>query len=203
MEQNIGHNKSVEGQVPSTPPQYDGVPAPFGDRQPYQQPYAPPNPYSGSTPGIPGQVPLGAPLYGANPLQAVSRFYRKYAEFSGRASRSEYWWIWLSIVVAFVVLGVLTLTLGTKPGTDQPNAFGVLMSTVLTIAMMGSIVPFIALSVRRLHDADMSGWMYLLNFLPGVGGLVMLVLMLMPGKPQGARFDKWPDAVFQGGPAGY
>ena len=214
MEQNNAQNESTGEQAPYAPPQYDAVPAPFaeqpGNQQPYpQQPYAgqpdyqqpygqQPNPYAGAMPGKDGQVPLGAPLYGANPVEAIARFYKKYATFSGRASKSEYWWTWLTFVGGFIVLGLLTLLFGTEPGTEHANAFGQAITTVIGLVMFGSIVPFIALSVRRLHDADMSGWMYLLNFVPGVGGIVMIVLMLMPSKPQGARYDQWASH-----PAGY
>ncbi|WP_104091594.1 DUF805 domain-containing protein [Arthrobacter sp. GMC3] len=223
MDQNNRQNESTAEQAPYAPPQYDAVPAPYAAQPPHQsqqpfaspypqqqfgqppygQPFAQPNPYSGAPLGKDGQVPLSAPLYGASPVQAIARFYKKYATFSGRASRSEYWWISLTFVVGFIVLGLLALLLGTQPGTDQPNAFGSVLSTVMGLVMFGSIVPAIALSVRRLHDADMSGWMYLLNFVPGVGGIVMIVLMSMSSNPQGARFDKWPNPPMGFGPNGF
>jgi uncharacterized membrane protein YhaH (DUF805 family) len=51
-------------------------------------------------------------------------------------------------------------------------------------------VPTIAVGVRRLHDANMSGWLYLINFIPLAGAFVLIVLLVLPPKPEGARFDR-------------
>lgn len=59
------------------------------------------------------------------------------------------------------------------------------------------------MSVRRLHDADFSGFMYLLALIPFVGGLALLVFMLMPSNPAGARFDEYPQQQFGQNPYGY
>jgi uncharacterized membrane protein YhaH (DUF805 family) len=138
---------------------------------------------------------LALPLYGAGPVAAIGRFYGKYATFSGRASRSEYWWASLFLVVSYTVVGGLALLVGTSTGTTdslgrlQPGAAFLPFALLLMIVGFGNAVPSIALTVRRLHDADFSGWLYLINFVPYLGGLVLTVLNLLPSKPSGARFD--------------
>ena len=66
------------------------------------------------------------------------------------------------------------------------------------LAFLAIAVPSIAVTVRRLHDAGFSGWLYLVNLVPYVGGLVILVLTILPSKPEGARFDR-----HQAGPGYY
>ena len=76
---------------------------------------------------------------------------------------------------------------------DAPGAVpGVLL---LTLYGLATFIPGLALMVRRFHDGNFSGWLVLLAFLPFFGSLVVLILVLMPSNPAGARFDKgqtWP-----------
>lgn len=157
-----------------------------------QNPYATP-----AYPGITaGPVPLWAPLYGASLPEAVSRYFRKYATFSGRASRSEFWWWALVNGIASLILNVFTLVGGAADatlrhdGTSVPGPvywIGLIVSTVISLAI---IVPNLALSVRRLHDTNMSGWTVLLALIPFVGAILILVFMAQPSKPEGQRFDQ-------------
>ncbi|VEW10581.1 Predicted membrane protein [Brevibacterium casei] len=59
----------------------------------------------------------------------------------------------------------------------------------MIIVMLALLVPTLAISWRRLHDANLAGPFWFLTFIPGVGGLIVLALMLMPSKPEGRRFD--------------
>ena len=143
-----------------------------------------------------GEPPLWAPYYGAPFPAAVRRFFKKYATFSGRASRSEYWW-W--VLVSFIVSAVLNVIMlvggaaGAEVGADGTSVpgpgmvIGLILAAIWFIAV---IVPSLALSVRRLHDANFSGWMLLLGFVPFVGGIILLVFMVMEAKPAGQRFDQ-------------
>lgn len=54
---------------------------------------------------------------------------------------------------------------------------------------LGNILPGIAVSVRRFHDGGYSGWLYLLNLIPSLGGVIVFVFMLLPSNREGARFD--------------
>ena len=100
-------------------------------------------------------------------LGAVMKdYFKKYVQFSGRASRSQHWWVCLGLALVVVMLfyGLLLL-------------FG-----------LATIVPSIAITVRRLHDTDRSGWWYFISCVPFVGGIILLVFTLMPSDPRGARF---------------
>jgi uncharacterized membrane protein YhaH (DUF805 family) len=138
---------------------------------------------------------LARPLYGAGPVVAVGRFYGKYATFSGRASRSEYWWVALYLGLLYTVVLGLALFVGNASGTVdslgrlQPGAAFLPFALLFMIVAFGNAVPSIAITVRRLHDADYSGWLYLINFVPYLGSIVLVVLNLMPAKPGGARYD--------------
>ncbi|MER1996796.1 MAG: DUF805 domain-containing protein [Arthrobacter sp.] len=149
-----------------------------------------PNPYA---PAQPGAADLSQPLYGASIGEAVKRFFKKYATFSGRASRSEYWW-WM--LVNFVVVSVLSTWTGIAAGTSVDQQTGALSSpgfmfpyALLMIWSLAILVPSLALMVRRLHDGGFSGWLILLGLIPFVGSIAILVFSLMPSKPEGARFD--------------
>lgn len=143
-----------------------------------------------------GPVPLWAPLYGASLPEAVSRFFRKYATFSGRASRSEFWWWALVSGVVSLVLNVVTMVGGAAGASLRPDGtsvpgpvywIGLILSVIISLAI---IVPNIALAVRRLHDSNMSGWTYLLVLIPFVGPILIIVFMAQGSKPEGERFDK-------------
>lgn len=139
-------------------------------------------------------VPLSAPYYGASIGTAFSRFWTKYATFSGRASRSEYWWWMLIDLVIWIVLGILA-RLGGAGVTDAsgamtgPNGLGIVVSIVIVLFALATIVPSLALTVRRLHDANLSGFFIFLSLVPFVGGIIVLVMTLLPSNPQGQRFD--------------
>ena len=149
----------------------------------------------------PGQpVPLWAPLYGATMGQAWQRFWRKYADFSGRASRSEYWfaYLWLMILVfgAYLALAVLGGIVGAiASGTSEApgaviGATTGLFGLVFLAGYIAVLVPFVAVSVRRLHDAGYPGTYFLLGFIPLVGGILLLVFHVTESRPAGAVYDR-------------
>ena len=174
-------------------------------QQPYQQlPYPPVDPaalYDGAR----HPDDLARPLYGATFMDAIRRFFRMYATFTGRASRSEYWWMQLAlglfnlIPLVVVMIGWATMlggiattsSYGSSSGAAALPGFGVMMvGLALTgVISLGLIVPTLALSWRRLHDANYAGPMYFLSFIPYVGSLIVLIFMVLGSKPEGRRFD--------------
>lgn len=166
--------------------QYGGQPGndPYGQNPYGQNPYGQ-NPY-GQNPygGPPAGGPFGAPpvdpsrqpLRGATIGEAYSRFWKKYAEFHGRASRSEFWWTALINWVIGIVLNVL----------ERDSALFALIAVIWGLA---TIVPSLALGARRLHDTNRSAWWLLLYLLPIVGWIILIVFWAMGPKPEGARFD--------------
>ncbi|MDQ0075773.1 DUF805 domain-containing protein [Arthrobacter oryzae] len=142
-----------------------------------------------------GEPPLWAPYYGAPFPAAVKRFFKKYATFSGRASRSEYWW-WTLVAVAVsfilnIIMGVGTTATTATAASTAASGPGTILGTILIVIWAAAtIVPSFALAVRRLHDGNFSGWLVLIVLVPLVGALALLVLMILPSKPAGQRFDQ-------------
>jgi uncharacterized membrane protein YhaH (DUF805 family) len=97
---------------------------------------------------------------------------KKYADFTGRSSRKEYWLFHLVFVA--LALGFAVLAVAASPEVA---------AVTLMVALLGLIVPLIAVQVRRFHDQGKSGWFAALNLIPYVGSFVVLVFMLFDGMP--------------------
>lgn len=133
------------------------------------------DPYPASSEPPPPVVPLDRPLRGASMSQAVARFFQKYATFTGRASRSEYWWWVLANFIIGIVLGVIAVAIGTR---------------ILTLIWdLVILVPTFALGARRLHDTNRSGWWQLLLIIPIVGWIILIVWWASRERPEGVRYD--------------
>jgi uncharacterized membrane protein YhaH (DUF805 family) len=138
---------------------------------------------------------LDWPHYGIGFGGAVARGFKKYATFAGRASRSEYWWWTLFTVLVLLVLGIPAFVIGmqTSPdGGQTPGLPAVPLLILIGVFYLAILVPTIAVSVRRLHDAGYSGWLFLLTLIPSVGGLILLIFALLPSSPAGRRYDPTP-----------
>lgn len=113
---------------------------------------------------------------------------KKYATFEGRARRKEYWFFQLFNVLAVLVLALVD----GATGTFSAEAGLGLLSGLYVLAIL---VPSIAVTVRRLHDTDRSGWWFLIGFVPLIGGLVLLVFALLDSTPGANRFGTNPKGV--------
>jgi uncharacterized membrane protein YhaH (DUF805 family) len=106
---------------------------------------------------------------------AVRTCLSKYVDFQGRAMRSEFWWFALFNIIVQIVTSLI----------DR----GVLNYPVLsTIATLALILPGLAVSVRRLHDTDRSGWWLLISFIPLIGAIVLIVWYCTKGSVGQNRF---------------
>ena len=135
---------------------------------------------------------------------------KRYAEFTGRSRRMEFWMFFLFqmivyAVLAAIVFGVMGARMAYDPADPMSIYGGLFGGAGLLILLWGliTLLPSIAVSVRRLHDRDMSGWWYLGfiigSMIPFVGFLIsigFLVLMALPGTPGPNRFG--PDPKGQG-----
>jgi len=112
---------------------------------------------------------------------------RKYAVFGGRANRSEYWYfslIYLLISVFFVALDMIIGKFDSHTGLGPISTlFGLLLA-----------LPVLAVSVRRMHDIDRSGWWFLILFLPFVGFFIFVWLAAKAGSPGENRYGPVPPA---------
>lgn len=165
-------------------------------------------------------VPVGQPLHGASFGQAVARFFRGYVQFSGRASRSEFWWamlftslVSLGVQIPFWIVWAIFMTRvvgsAAASNTDPANFSGMpqevaglmggllLMVGLLVLVSLAITLPSIAVMWRRLQDANFHGAFALLSL---VGfGIVPLILCFFESNPAGIRFD--PGFAGQGGAA--
>ena len=120
--------------------------------------------------------------------QAVETCLRKkYGEFSGRASRSEFWWFSLFTIIVLVVVEVIALAL--------QSANSVLGGLLLLVVGIGLLVPSLAVAMRRLHDTGKSGWLILIGIIPIiniVGVWVLLVFYILPSNPGSNAYGEAP-----------
>lgn len=130
---------------------------------------------------------LDLPLYGASMGQAITRFFKRYAKFSGRSSRSEYWWWQLFSILVSFVLGLVQSLFGGP--SDNMNGLGNTIQVISFIFGLAVLLPTIALTVRRLHDTNKSGLFALFFILPFIGPLVLLIMCIFASNPLGRRFD--------------
>jgi len=110
------------------------------------------------------------------------RVLKKYAEFNGRARRTEYWTFFLVNFVVTAVLGFLEGLVG-GPG---------ILALLYGLAVL---VPTLAVGLRRLHDTDRSGWWTLIAFVPVIGAIVLLVFLIQDGQPGASRYGPDPKQV--------
>lgn len=127
---------------------------------------------------------IDEPYYGASYFEAMKRFFLKYATFDGRASRSEYWWWFLT---DSVVLTVLLVTRGMATGSWGwslvPGTIGVfddIPSMIRSAFTVVTVVPSIAVTWRRLHDTGRSGAWIFLVLIPVVGTIALIILTALP-----------------------
>lgn len=127
-------------------------------------------------------------------IAIAKRFFKKYATFSGRASRSEYWWWTLVSVVIGIILNIIistgttsTSSLSSTPQYGPGATIGLVLAVIWSLA---TIVPSLALTVRRLHDSNKSGWMILLGLIPFAGPIILIVFAVLGPDPAGQRFDQ-------------
>jgi uncharacterized membrane protein YhaH (DUF805 family) len=112
---------------------------------------------------------------------------KRYAEFTGRSRRKEFWMWYLFVIIMYFVLMYLDAALGlggSATGYAQGGSVGFNMTGgVLTILfMLAILVPNIAVAVRRMHDIGKSGWMVLIGVIPLIGWAIVLYLYVQPGE---------------------
>jgi uncharacterized membrane protein YhaH (DUF805 family) len=119
-----------------------------------------------------------------NFTQAISSGFSNYVNFSGRAIRSEYWYWVLFVCLAEVVTSIVDYAIGFNLTT---GLFG-----------LAVLLPGIAVSVRRLHDLDRSGWWLFLGVIPLIGAIVLIVWFCSRGTVGPNRFGPDPLAAIGG-----
>ena len=100
-------------------------------------------------------------------VDAIKLFFKNYANFSGRSTRAEYWWIYLLNILVGVVLSVIP--------------FGVYLSAAWSLV---TLIPGLAVAIRRMHDVGKSGWYLLMALIPLVGAILVLIMLLTKSGPR-------------------
>jgi len=113
---------------------------------------------------------------------------KKYAIFSGRARRKEYWLFVLFNFIASLILSIIDGMFGTY---SLETGMGLLSNLYL----LAVLIPGIAVSVRRLHDISRSGWWLLIGLIPLIGAIVLLIFMAQDSKPGENQFGPNPKDV--------
>lgn len=113
---------------------------------------------------------------------------KKYANFSGRARRKEYWLYYLVYLIAYLIL----LAVDHGAGLVDPATKAGLLTSVFGLVLL---IPSIAVTVRRLHDQDRSGWWILIILVPFIGAIVLLVFACIRGTDGDNRFGPDPLAA--------
>jgi len=125
-------------------------------------------------------------------IDATILWLKNWNNFSGRASRSEYWWVTIVQLVVQVLwwvffIGVLQMK-ALSPTDDVMNLLVTVVLLVTCVAMLVLSVPTFSLTVRRLHDTDHSGWYFLIQFLP-FGSWLLFRALRQDSDPAGFQFD--------------
>jgi len=115
--------------------------------------------------------------------EAIQSGFSNYANFRGRAGRSEFWWFQLFLVLGGIVAALLDLLANSNMLGGSPLA---------TLFWLATIVPDLAVTVRRLHDTESSGWWILLALIPLIGMVVLIVWWCQEGSKGYNRFGANP-----------
>ncbi|MFT2719850.1 DUF805 domain-containing protein [Deinococcus sp. A31D244] len=118
---------------------------------------------------------------------------KKYAQFTGRARRREFWMFTLVYGVINIILTVIDNALGISTG-DTLNDVGV-FSGLFALAML---IPHLAVSVRRLHDTGRSGWWVLLGLIPVLGWIALIIFMATDGEVDSNKWGPNPKSLTGG-----
>lgn len=124
--------------------------------------------------------------------ESVKTVFSKYATFSGRATRSEFWYFALfnfimvfGLIIAGILLGAI---FGGGEGAAGGFAIGYCLYVIYSLA---AFIPYISVTVRRLHDTNRSGWNYWWFLLPLVGIIVLLVFLLQGSDPENNKYGPY------------
>jgi uncharacterized membrane protein YhaH (DUF805 family) len=127
-------------------------------------------------------------------MQWYLKVLRQYADFNGRARRTEFWMFTLFTIIISIVLGLLDSLLGlTFVDGTMSGWLGMLYSLAV-------LLPSLGVTARRLHDTGRSGWWMLLGLIPIVGGIVLIVFCATPGNVGANAYGPDPKAQI-GNPA--
>lgn len=119
-------------------------------------------------------------------MNRVLQPYRRYADFSGRSCRTEYWAFTLMIFAITFAWAIGMMWIEGRPvnalaGEASMTAGQIALTLPFGLFWLVTFIPQLAVTVRRFHDSGRTGWLYLVVFLPVIGGLALLYFMVIDG----------------------
>ncbi len=122
--------------------------------------------------------------------ESVRPCFGKYADFQGRASRSEFWWFFLFTALVslalslplYVLMVIVAVAGNSSTGAGVAAVITIIWSIIVTVVAIGLLIPLLAAGARRLHDYGQSAWFLLLYFVP-CGNIALIVLWALGGTP--------------------
>jgi len=132
--------------------------------------------------------------------QAIKTVFGKYATFSGRAARPEYWWWILFLVLGSIVFNIIDAVAGLRFGDSAwvVNGQEIAMTSsgvgiLSSIFWLATVIPSVAVTFRRLHDVGRSGWWWLLNILCCIGSIIVFIFSLQPSMAGDNQYGPEPE----------
>lgn len=113
---------------------------------------------------------------------AIKSYFKRFLDFKGRSTRSEFWW---PIITIYIITFVTVLSVS---AISSPEPWS---NLILLLWVVINILPAVAISVRRLHDMNATGWWYLLNFV-FFGGVILLIWFCYSGTVGDNKYGKDP-----------
>ncbi len=118
----------------------------------------------------------------------LSAIVNNYADFTGLASRKQYWLyiLWRTIIFTIIVWGAVLSSFIYNISEDYD--FSMVWGIVFLVCLFGILIPSIAITVRRLRDANLSGYLYFIVLVPYIGAVVIFIMTLLPSVKSDNRF---------------
>lgn len=129
-----------------------------------------------------GGAPL-APASRRTPIGYYLQALEHYADFEGRARRAEFWWFNLGLYGVNILIVLLSVLL---------SGLETVFTVILWIHGLGLLLPQLAVTARRLHDTERSGWWMLLILIPILGWIPLLILLVLPGDVGSNKYGREP-----------
>jgi uncharacterized membrane protein YhaH (DUF805 family) len=121
------------------------------------------------------------------PIDWAKRPIQKYADFTGRAPRAEFWWFVLFVIIGEVVAMILDSILGLD---GMVGPYG----PILCVYVLAVVIPYLAVGAWRLHNTDRSGWWLLIGLIPIIGAIVLIIFFVTEGAKSDNRYGPDPYA---------
>ena len=110
--------------------------------------------------------------------------FENYANFTGRARRSEYWYYTLcNVIISLIMYVLIIIAVAIGSDGESPGILFYLLYGILMIYVLATFLPTLAVVVRRLHDTGKSGWYYLIGLIPLVGSILLIIALVTDSQP--------------------